>query len=60
MPDGRIVVQTRSAPLPGELIVEPPRDPEAPMEPFWPDGYPDDGSVQIDVEDAATIDGVAT
>ncbi len=61
LPDGRVIVQTQFSAAPGELfIVDPSQPASADPVRFWPSGIPDDGSVTVDIEDAATIDGVPT
>lgn len=60
LPDGRVVVSTGTGRgLPGELFTVVPLE-GAELVPFWVDGLPEDGTVSIDVKDAATIDGVST
>lgn len=60
LPDGRVVITTGSGRgLPGELFTIAPFE-GATLVPFWVDGLPEDGTVRIDIKDAATIDGVST
>lgn len=60
LPDGRVVVTTGSGRgLPGELFTVEPFE-GAELVPFWVDGLPEDGTVRLDVKDAATINGVST
>jgi len=61
LPDGRVLVQTGFSVDPsGLFIVDPNTAGQTPPTPYWPSAIPDDGTVSIDVEDAATINGVPT
>jgi hypothetical protein len=61
LPDGRVLVQTNFSVEPSGLFVVDPNDaPQTPPAPYWPSAIPADGTVSIDVEDAATINGVPT
>ena len=61
LPDGRVLVQTEFSVGPSGLFIVDPNDaPQTPPAPYWPSAIPADGTVSIDVEDAATINGVPT
>ncbi len=61
LPDGRVLVQTGYSVDPSGLFIVDPTDAgqNEPL-PYWPIAIPADGTVSIDVEDAATINGVPT
>ena len=60
LPDGRVLVQTQYSVEPSGLFIVDPNNAGQPPTPYWPSAIPDDGTVSIDVEDAATINGIPT
>ncbi len=62
LPDGRTLIQTAELADPDHLFLRTPlyAGQFPPLEPFWPPGVPDDGSVRVDIQDAATVNGRPT